>query len=175
MDGRTRSPQDSINLTIEGPWLPRYRVEEVRQRRRVTPKLVRDTIDERSGLLEHAALDTRAVGSATCSTSTATGESKRPSPRKGLHLGISDWLRRAEAARLPNQLGLVPNEIQVPHPACSREWPRVALVECGSCHQVAEILLGPVYFRLLFGGELTPALAEQVVSAFLAAYSDSTG
>jgi AcrR family transcriptional regulator len=34
-----------------------------------------------------------------------------------------------------------------------------------------ELLVGPVYFRLLFGGDLSPALAEQVVDAFLRGYA----
>jgi AcrR family transcriptional regulator len=34
-----------------------------------------------------------------------------------------------------------------------------------------ELLVGPVYFRLMFGGELTGGLAEQVVDAFLAGYA----
>ncbi len=35
------------------------RIEEVQQPVRITPKLVRDTIDEMTGLIEHAGLDTR--------------------------------------------------------------------------------------------------------------------
>lgn len=36
-----------------------------------------------------------------------------------------------------------------------------------------ELLLGPVYFRLLFGGELTAEFAEEVAAAFLAGYATS--
>lgn len=35
------------------------RIEEIQQPMRITPKLIRDTIDEMSGLIEHAGLDTR--------------------------------------------------------------------------------------------------------------------
>jgi AcrR family transcriptional regulator len=34
-----------------------------------------------------------------------------------------------------------------------------------------ELLVGPVYFRLMFGGELTPAFAERVVDALLHGYA----
>jgi AcrR family transcriptional regulator len=34
-----------------------------------------------------------------------------------------------------------------------------------------ELLVGPVYFRLLFGGELSDAFAEGLVDAFLAGYA----
>ena len=34
-----------------------------------------------------------------------------------------------------------------------------------------ELLVGPVYFRLMFGGELTPAFAERVVDAVLQGYA----
>jgi hypothetical protein len=34
-------------------------LEEIQQPLRITPKLIRDTIDEMSGLIEHAALDSR--------------------------------------------------------------------------------------------------------------------
>ncbi len=35
------------------------RVEEIQQALRITPKLIRESIDQMSGLLEHAGLDTR--------------------------------------------------------------------------------------------------------------------
>jgi hypothetical protein len=34
-----------------------------------------------------------------------------------------------------------------------------------------ELLVGPVYFRLMFGGELTQAFAERVVDALLHGYA----
>jgi hypothetical protein len=34
-----------------------------------------------------------------------------------------------------------------------------------------ELLIGPVYFRLMFGGELTLRLAEQVVAAYLSGHA----
>jgi AcrR family transcriptional regulator len=34
-----------------------------------------------------------------------------------------------------------------------------------------ELLVGPVYFRLMFGGELTPAFAERVVDSVLRGYA----
>jgi len=38
-----------------------------------------------------------------------------------------------------------------------------------------ELLAGPVYYRLVFGGELTPAFAERVVEAVLQGYAVSPG
>ena len=37
-----------------------------------------------------------------------------------------------------------------------------------------ELLVGPVYFRLMFGGALTPAFAERVVDAVLHGYGAHT-
>jgi AcrR family transcriptional regulator len=37
-----------------------------------------------------------------------------------------------------------------------------------------ELLVGPVYFRLMFGGELDDAFAERVVDAFLEGYASRT-
>jgi len=34
-----------------------------------------------------------------------------------------------------------------------------------------ELLVGPVYFRLMFGGELTQAFAERVVDALLVGFA----
>jgi hypothetical protein len=34
-----------------------------------------------------------------------------------------------------------------------------------------ELLVGPVYFRLMFSGELTQAFAEQVVNALLRGFA----
>jgi len=34
-----------------------------------------------------------------------------------------------------------------------------------------ELLVGPVYFRLMFGGELTPSFAERVVDALLVGFA----
>ena len=38
-----------------------------------------------------------------------------------------------------------------------------------------ELLVGPVYFRLMFGGELTRDFAERVVDAFLRGYAATSG
>ena len=38
-----------------------------------------------------------------------------------------------------------------------------------------ELLVGPVYFRLMFGGELTPDFAERVVDAVLRGYGRPAG
>ena len=38
-----------------------------------------------------------------------------------------------------------------------------------------ELLVGPVYFRLMFGGELTDAVAERVVDAVLRGYAAALG
>ncbi len=34
-----------------------------------------------------------------------------------------------------------------------------------------ELLVGPVYFRLMFGGELTPAFAERIATSVLSGYA----
>jgi len=39
------------------------------------------------------------------------------------------------------------------------------------CDVATELLVGPVYFRLMFGGELTHAFAERVVDALLHGYA----
>jgi len=39
------------------------------------------------------------------------------------------------------------------------------------CEVATELLVGPVYFRLMFGGELTHAFAERVVDALLHGYA----
>jgi hypothetical protein len=49
------------------------RLEEIQQPMRITPKLIRDTIEEMSGLLEHAALDTRVAWTAARSTRWPSG------------------------------------------------------------------------------------------------------
>lgn len=57
-------------------------LEEIQQPMRITPKLIRDTIDEMSGLLEHAALDTRVAwvrDLLSGSTSTAARSGRWPS------------------------------------------------------------------------------------------------
>ena len=38
-----------------------------------------------------------------------------------------------------------------------------------------ELLVGPVYFRLVFGGELDEAFAERVVDALMAGYAVRAG
>ena len=38
-----------------------------------------------------------------------------------------------------------------------------------------ELLVGPVYFRLMFGGELSLAFAERVVDAYLRGHSVARG
>lgn len=51
---------------------------------------------------------------------------------------VTSWLRRAGAGRVLNRLGAAGTEILLPHPVRSREWLKVALVECARCHQVVE-------------------------------------
>jgi len=51
---------------------------------------------------------------------------------------VTEWLRRAGAGQLLRSRGETASEISLPRPARSREWLNVALLDCGSCHQVVE-------------------------------------
>jgi hypothetical protein len=51
---------------------------------------------------------------------------------------VYEWLRRAGAGHLLRSRGETASEIPLPRTARSREWMRVALVECARCHQVIE-------------------------------------
>jgi hypothetical protein len=51
---------------------------------------------------------------------------------------VYEWLRRAGAGRVLNRLGTAESEIAIPLPSRSREWLKVALVECQRCHQVEQ-------------------------------------
>ena len=48
------------------------------------------------------------------------------------------WLRRAGAGRVLRSRGETSSDISLPHPSRSREWLKVALLECRRCHQVVE-------------------------------------
>ena len=114
---------------------------------RVTPKVVRQTIDEMTGILEHAPLDTRVAwvrdlferidvdsreSHAVAVWKAVTDEGVNPLD------SVSEWLRRAGPARLLNSRGTATSQISLPHPGRSREWLKVALLECARCHQVVE-------------------------------------
>jgi len=45
---------------------------------------------------------------------------------------------RAGAGRVLNRHSASASEIPLPHPERSRQWLRVALIECARCHQAAE-------------------------------------
>jgi hypothetical protein len=51
---------------------------------------------------------------------------------------VYEWLRRAGAGRVLNARCAVSAEIPLPRPTRSREWMKVALVECARCRQVVE-------------------------------------
>jgi hypothetical protein len=48
------------------------------------------------------------------------------------------WLRRAGAGRVLNPRRTATSEIVLPHPVRSREWLKLALLECQRCHQFVE-------------------------------------
>ncbi len=79
-------------------------LEEVQQPMSVTPKLIRDTIAEMSGLLEHAALDTRVAWvrdlfdriDVDSREERAVAVWRSPSDEAGVNRldSVSGWLRR---------------------------------------------------------------------------------
>ncbi len=123
------------------------RLDEVQQPMRITPKLIRDTIEEMSGLVEHAGLDTRVAwvrdlferidvdsreehAVAVWKATNDEGVNRSDS--------VTEWLRRAGAGHLLRSRGESTGEIPLPRPTRSREWLKVALLECRRCHQVVE-------------------------------------
>lgn len=53
---------------------------------------------------------------------------------------VTEWLRRAGAGHLLRSRGESASVISLPRPTRSREWLRVALLECDRCHQVVDRL-----------------------------------
>jgi hypothetical protein len=51
---------------------------------------------------------------------------------------VTEWLRRAGAGRVLNSRGVTASQISLPRPIRSREWLKVALLECERCHQIVE-------------------------------------
>jgi len=51
---------------------------------------------------------------------------------------VTEWLRRAGAGHLLRSRGETASEFRLPRPVRSREWMKVALVECALCHHVVE-------------------------------------
>ncbi len=114
---------------------------------RITKKMVDETVAQFQGILERAPLDTRVAtvrdlfervdvdsrelkAVAIWNMTTGAGVNRSDA--------VSGWLRRAGAGRVLNRLGTVGSDIAVPLPRRSREWLKVALLECARCHQVVQ-------------------------------------
>jgi hypothetical protein len=77
---------------------------------RITTKLVRQTIDDLNGILDHAPLATRVA-----------------------------WVRGpVRADRRQQSRRTATSEIVLPHPVRSREWLKLAHLECQRCHRFVE-------------------------------------
>lgn len=64
-----------------------------------------------------------------------------PRPIRSLSAGLTGRRhpsRRSPTGRVLNRLGTATTEIALPHPERSREWMKVAILECARCLQVVE-------------------------------------
>jgi hypothetical protein len=110
-------------------------------------RFIQQTIDEMTGLIDNAALNTRVAwvrdlpdrvtvdgreehAVAIWRTASDDGANRSDS--------VSSWLRRAGVGRVLNRLGTVENAISLPRPERSRGWLKLSLVECDQCHQIIE-------------------------------------
>ena len=122
-------------------------LEEVQHPMRITPKLIRDTIEETAALLDHAALDTRVAWvrdlferiDVDSREEHAVAVWKAPTD-EGVDRfdSVGSWLRRAGAGHLLRSRGETSSDISLPRPTRSRAWLDLALLECQQCHQVVE-------------------------------------
>lgn len=110
-------------------------------------KFIQQTMDEMTGLIDNAALDTRVARVRDLlDRVTVDGREEhavaiwRTTADDGVNRSdsVRSWLRRAGAGRVLNCRGTIASEISLPRPTRSREWLKVALVECDRCHQVVE-------------------------------------
>ncbi len=112
-----------------------------------TKRFVQQTMDEMTGLIENAALDTRVAwvrqlldrfpvdgreehAVAIWRTASDDGVNRSDSARS--------WLRRAGAGRVLNSRGTTSSAISIPHPRAHANGSPPAIVECERCHQVVE-------------------------------------
>jgi hypothetical protein len=104
-------------------------------------------MDEMTGLIEHAPMDTRVASvhdlfervTVDGREEHAVAIWKEPAD-EGVNrsASVSSWLRRAGAGRVLNSRGTTESAISIPHPKRSRGWLAAAIVECERCHQVVE-------------------------------------
>jgi hypothetical protein len=120
---------------------------ELRERPlRITKKLVDQTIDEMTGILERAPLDTRVawvrdlferVDVDSCEHKAVAICDWTTEDRVNRSNAVTESLRRAGAGCVLNSR-LTSSEVPLPRAARSREWLAVALTECQRCHHVVE-------------------------------------
>jgi hypothetical protein len=110
-------------------------------------KVIQQTMDEMTGLIENSALDTLVAWVRDLlDRVTVDGREEhavtiwRTATDDGVNRSdsVSSWLRRAGAGHLLRFRGETASEFPLPRPVRSREWMKVALVECARCHQVTE-------------------------------------
>jgi len=108
---------------------------------------VQQTMDEMSGLIDNAALDTRVAWVRDLMDRvTVDGREEhavavwKATNDEGVNRSdsLTEWLRRAGAGRVLNRLGTPESEIAIPLPRRSCEWLETALIECQRCDQVVE-------------------------------------
>jgi hypothetical protein len=114
---------------------------------RITKRLVQELFDQMSGLIEHASVETRVAWvrdlfeqlEVDGAEQRGIARWKAPADQDVDRLeSVTEWLRRAGAGHLLRSLGETSSEVSLPRPTRSREWLKVALLECGHCHQVVE-------------------------------------
>jgi hypothetical protein len=113
---------------------------------RITAKLIQEVIDQMTGLLDHAPLETRVAWvrdlfegiDVDGVQQRAIVRWKAPTDQDVDRLeSVTEWLRRGGAGHLLRSRGTA-TEISLPQPSRSREWLSVGLVECARCHQMME-------------------------------------
>jgi Recombinase zinc beta ribbon domain len=122
-------------------------LDQAEQPLRITTKLVRQTIDDMNGILDHAPLATRMawVRDLFERIDVDSREEKavavwRAATDEGVNRSDSvyEWLRRAGAGRLLIARRAMPSMIALPRSERSRDWLASAIVQCDRCHRLAE-------------------------------------
>ena len=80
---RTTLEIEAVAVELRGATTSLGATEVTERPLRVTSKLVRQAIDEMTGVLEHAPLDTRVAGCATCSRESASTAARAAQSRSG--------------------------------------------------------------------------------------------
>jgi len=114
---------------------------------RITRKLVQELIDQMTGLVEHAPLETRVAWvrdlferiDVDRAEQRAVARWKAPTDQDVDRLeSVTEWLRRAGASRLLQTRGESATELSLPHSSRSRAWLKLAPLECQGCRLVVE-------------------------------------